>query len=42
VVEGAGMLERYSDDQLILVREVVDASRQLTDEHRTRIQGNVG
>jgi DNA-binding MarR family transcriptional regulator len=40
--EGAGMLEGCSDDQLILVREVVDASRQLTDEHRTRIQGNVG
>jgi hypothetical protein len=36
------MLERYSDDQLILVREVVDASRQLTDEHRARIQDKVG
>jgi DNA-binding MarR family transcriptional regulator len=36
--EGGGMLEHYSDAELTLIREVLDTSREITDQHRVRLQ----
>jgi DNA-binding MarR family transcriptional regulator len=39
--EGVEMLERYSDDELALVLDVLNASREVTDRHRISIQDRV-
>jgi DNA-binding MarR family transcriptional regulator len=37
VGEGASLLERFSDEQLTAIREYLDASRDLIDDHRARL-----
>jgi hypothetical protein len=34
---GAGMLARYDDAALILLRDALDTSREITDQHRVRL-----
>lgn len=36
---GARMLERYSDRQLSLIRDILESSRAITDRHRAYLQG---
>jgi DNA-binding MarR family transcriptional regulator len=40
-VAGAEMLGRYNDDELALLLEVLEASREITDGHRVHIQDDV-
>ena len=39
---GAEMLEGYSDAELTLILDVLNTSREITDQHRARIQEKVG
>ena len=36
--EGGAMLAQLSDDQLVLVRDVMRAGRELLERHRTRVE----
>lgn len=37
---GAGMVDRYSEAELRLILDVLEASREITDQHRAHIQVN--
>ena len=39
VVDGARLLANYTHEQLLVVRDYLEGSRQLTDRHRHRIAG---